>query len=82
MRNLLSLPGTGSKYSNTKPAGFLSGLWHGLLMPIVFIISLFNTEVSIYEANNNSKWYHLGMVVGIFIISGNNYNFYAGTTYL
>lgn len=44
--------------------GFLAGLWHGLIMPITFIISLFDSGVRIYEANNNGRWYEFGFVIG------------------
>jgi len=40
------------------PAGFFAGLWHGIILPIAFIVSLFNPEVGIYEPNNNGVCYH------------------------
>lgn len=45
-------------------AGFWKGLWHGLISPITFIISLFNRNVRIYEVHNNGNWYNLGFVLG------------------
>jgi hypothetical protein len=42
-------------------AGFWPGLWHGLISPIAFIVSLFNPNVGIYEIHNNGAWYNLGI---------------------
>lgn len=33
----------------SEPAGFWSGLWHGIIAPITFIVSLFSDSVAIYE---------------------------------
>ena len=52
-------------------AGFWLGLWQGLIIPISFIVSLFNDHVSIYEVNNNGNWYDFGFVLGVsFVFSG------------
>src|SRR5437879_964269 len=45
-------------------AGFFMGVWHGLILPITFVISLFSDNVSIYEVHNNGHWYDLGFVFG------------------
>ena len=45
-------------------AGFWLGLWHGLIIPITFIISLFTDTVNIYEVHNNGNWYDFGFVLG------------------
>lgn len=47
-----------------KVAGFWKGLWHGLISPITFIISLFTRNVRIYEVHNNGSWYNFGFVLG------------------
>ena len=47
-----------------KVAGFWKGLWHGLLSPITFIISLFTKKVRFYEVHNNGNWYNFGFVLG------------------
>jgi hypothetical protein len=46
MANVLSVAGAHSKYKleGAKPAGFLGSLWHGMIAPITFIVSLFNTK--------------------------------------
>jgi len=45
-------------------AGFWSGLWHGMICPIAFVISLFNHAVSMYEVHNNGNWYNFGFILG------------------
>ncbi|MEV4603379.1 hypothetical protein AB0K15_39050 [Amycolatopsis sp. NPDC049253] len=45
--------------------GFWLGVWHGLICPITFLISLFNDDVGIYEVNNNGHLYDFGFVFGI-----------------
>lgn len=47
-----------------KIAGFWLGLWHGLISPITFIISLFTKNVDIYEVHNSGSWYNFGFVLG------------------
>ena len=50
--------------------GFWLGLWHGIIVPITFIISLFSETVSIYEIHNNGGWYDFGFVVGAGVFLG------------
>lgn len=54
----------------TDLAGFWPGLWHGLISPITFLVSLFNHNVNIYEVHNNGGWYNFGFVLGASIIFG------------
>lgn len=51
-------------------AGFWTGLWHGLILPVSFIVSLFYEGVGIYEIHNNGNLYNLGFVLGTWIIFG------------
>jgi hypothetical protein len=51
-------------------AGFWLGLWHGIIAPITFIISIFRPDVRIYEVHNNGLWYNLGFVLGAGILLG------------
>jgi hypothetical protein len=53
-----------------KAAGFWSGLWHGLICVVTFIISLFSDNVHMYEVNNSGNWYNLGFLIGVMIIFG------------
>lgn len=45
-------------------AGFWLGLWHGLICPITFIVSLFDGRVSVYEVHNSGGWYNFGFLLG------------------
>ncbi len=60
------LIGTGTE----KSAGFWQGLWHGVIAPITFIISIFNKNVQMYEVHNKGSWYNLGFLLGMSIIFG------------
>lgn len=51
-------------------AGFWLGLWHGVIAPITFIISLFKDNVSMYEVHNNGGWYNFGFLLGLTAIWG------------
>jgi len=46
-------------------AGFWLGLWHGVISPITFLVSLFNHDVNIYEVHNNGNWYNFGFMIGV-----------------
>ncbi len=59
----------------SKPAGFWAGLWHGIIVVITFIISLFNKHINIYEVNNYGWTYNLGFVLGLFISVGGGFRF-------
>jgi len=50
-------------------AGFWLGLWHGMIAPITFIISLLSKAngVSFYEVHNNGGWYQSGFVLGWYL---------------
>ncbi len=54
----------------THTAGFWLGLWHGVIAPVTFIISLFTRNVEMYEVHNNGGWYNFGFILGISIIFG------------
>ena len=51
-------------------AGFWMGLWHGFASPVMFIISLFNKSVEVYEVHNNGGWYTFGFLLGASVILG------------
>lgn len=53
--------------SQANDAGFWLGLWHGLIAPIAFIVSLFNDSVGIYEVDNKGGWYDFGFLAGVSI---------------
>jgi len=51
-------------------AGFWQGLWHGIIAPITFVISLFSDNVYMYEVHNNGNWYNFGFLLGMATILG------------
>ena len=51
-------------------AGFWQGLWHGLISPVTFIVSLFNEDVGIYEVRNTGGWYDFGFMAGVSTVFG------------
>jgi hypothetical protein len=53
-----------------EPYKFLGGLWHGIIAPFSFIVSLFMDEVAMYAVNNNGGWYDFGFVLGAGILFG------------
>ena len=65
MPTMFGLPGPDSiwKARGWKPAGFLSGLWHGLILPFSFLFSLFSPRCRIYETNNRGVLYVFGFVL-------------------
>jgi hypothetical protein len=57
----------GSADDEGRLAGFLLGIWHGVIAPVTFVISLFSERVHIYEVHNNGGWYNFGFMVGLWI---------------
>jgi hypothetical protein len=53
-----------------KAAGFWYGLWHGVISPVTFVISLFSRNTQIYEVHNNGGWYDFGFLLGLSVIFG------------
>jgi hypothetical protein len=45
--------------------GFFGGLWHGIIAPGSFFISLFNDHVAVWAVNNNGGWYTFGFLLGV-----------------
>jgi hypothetical protein len=66
MANILAVAGPNSKYQQpgAGPAGFWAGLWHGLICPFTFIVSLFTPAVRIYEVHNRGRLYDFGFLIG------------------
>jgi hypothetical protein len=60
----------GSPDSEGEVAGFWLGLWHGIIAPITFIVSLFSDTVEMYDVHNNGGWYNFGFLLGVMIIFG------------
>jgi hypothetical protein len=54
----------------TEPAGFFSGLWHGMISFIALIISFFNNNVNVYEVHNTGWPYNIGFILGVMLAYG------------
>lgn len=61
-------PNTAAAAGGPDPAGFWLGLWHGIICPITFVVSLFNEQVGVYEVRNSGNWYNFGFVLGVLIL--------------
>jgi len=59
-----------AQFTAESPAGFWSGLWHGIISLISLIIHIFNDNVYIYETNNTGGWYDFGFLLGVICIWG------------
>ena len=55
-------------------AGFWRGLWQGFISPFVFVISLFKSDLNIYEVHNNGGWYNFGYLLGVACFFGGSGN--------
>ena len=63
-------PGENPAVTGDGGAGFWLGLWHGIIAPLTFLISLFTDDVNVYEVSNNGNWYDFGFVIGAGILFG------------
>jgi len=66
-------PEVGSAAPAGDAAGFWLGLWHGIIAPVTFVISLFTDHVNFYEVHNNGNWYDFGFVLGAGILFGGGF---------
>ena len=49
-------------------AGFVQGLWHGIISPVLVVGSFFNPAMQMYEVHNNGRDYNLGFMIGVAFI--------------
>lgn len=49
---------------NSAGAGFLKGVWHGIISPITLIWQLFSDDVVTYAVNNHGVSYDFGFLLG------------------
>ena len=63
-------PARGTADRSGEIAGFWLGLWHGVIAPITFLISLFSDTVNVYDVHNSGNWYDFGFVLGAGILFG------------
>jgi hypothetical protein len=52
-------------YSYYEPAGFFSGLWHGLISILSIIVRIFLDNIEMYAINNTGVPYDLGFLFGV-----------------
>jgi hypothetical protein len=50
-------------------AGFWQGVWHGVISPITFLVSLFTPDVNVFEVHNDGTWYTVGFMLGLCLVS-------------
>jgi len=67
---LLALSGCADSVSLDQAAGmtkvgFWYGLWHGIIFPFAWIVSLFSKSTAIYAIYNNGGWYDFGFFLGV-----------------
>ncbi|HDQ44191.1 MAG TPA: hypothetical protein ENN17_01665 [bacterium] len=55
----------GGRYRKDRPAGFLSGIWHGWIAPVTLIVGIFDGNIRVYEINNSGWWYDFGFYIAI-----------------
>ena len=53
-----------SQATGIDPVGFWCGLWHGMILPFSWFISLLSDSTAIYAIYNNGGWYDFGFVLG------------------
>jgi hypothetical protein len=47
--------------------GFWQGLWHGLIFPLAWVVSLFTHSVAVYAVPNDGGWYNFGFFLGVVV---------------
>ena len=55
-------------------AEFWLGLWHGFIAPFVLLVSLFKSNLTIYDIHNNGLWYNFGYLLGVACFFGGGGN--------
>jgi hypothetical protein len=53
------------RFTPDEPAGFWTGLWHGLISCITLIVGIFVDGVRVYEIDNTGGWYDFGFLLGV-----------------
>ena len=67
---LSSCAANDAQFTADDPAGFWTGLWHGIISFIALVIHIFNQNVGVYEVNNAGGWYDFGFLLGVIFIWG------------
>lgn len=61
-------------------AGFWLGLWHGFILWASWFVSLFSSNVNVYEVRNSGGWYNFGFFLGTGGLVGLVRGFISGMT--
>jgi hypothetical protein len=64
------LPAANAQAEVPQAPGFWLGLWHGIIAPLSFAVSLFSSSVGMYEVHNNGGWYDFGFLIGLGMLHG------------
>jgi hypothetical protein len=59
-----------AQFTHENPAGFLWGVWHGIISLISLIVHIFNESVVVYEIDNTGGWYDFGFLLGVILVWG------------
>ena len=59
-----------ARFTPDEPAGFWTGLWHGMISCIALIVGIFVDGVRVYEIDNTGGWYDLGFLLGVSAVWG------------
>jgi hypothetical protein len=63
-----------ARFTMAEPAGFWTGLWHGLIACVTLIVGIFSDSVEVYERNNTGGWYDFGFLIGVGLFSGSGHS--------
>lgn len=64
------------RFTPSDPAGFWTGLWHGMISFITLVIGIFADSVHVYEVDNTGGWYDFGFLLGVAMIWGGGHSTY------
>jgi hypothetical protein len=56
---------TFAQAAKAEPVGFWYGLWHGMIAPFAWFVSLSSDSTAIYAIYNDGGWYDFGFILGI-----------------
>ena len=68
----ISIPGANPLVNkadaNNRVAGILQGIWHGIISPVILVLSFINPNMQMYEVHNNGSQYNFGFLIGVAIV--------------
>lgn len=54
-----------ARFTDTAPAGFWMGVWHGVIAWVTLIAGLFDDSIRVHEVHNTGHWYDFGFMLGV-----------------